>query len=112
MVVTIIDEMLVKNIHTIHITTLVKRRVLMGFLPSPHLLTIIHQKIKAKLKVPQINHQVCTDTRDNPYGSISDINTHHKKLLNIVKNINPNNPEIPEMILIVPIISIFFHSIL
>lgn len=110
MQVKTIDEILVKNIHIIHIKILTNNNVFIGLDQSPHFEITIHQNINAKLNDHQINHHVCTETNDNQYGSINDINTHPRKLLNIEKNIKPKSHEIPEIIFIVPIISIFFHS--
>lgn len=108
-VVKTIDEILVKNIHTIHIITFIKSNVLTGFFHTHHLLINNHQTINQKLKNHHINHHISTDTKESQYGSIKDIKTHHKKLLNIEKNISPNNQEIHDITFIVQIKSIFFH---
>lgn len=87
-VVRIIDVMLVKNIQTIHRITLTRSNVFIGFFQSHHFVIKSPQIINQKLKNHQINHQTSTDTKESQYGSISDIKTQPRKLLNIEKNIN------------------------
>lgn len=87
------------------------KSVFIGFFPSHHFDMRRPQTINPELKNPQINHQTSTLTSDNPYGSISDINTPQRKLLKRVKKIKALSPEIERIILIVPARSIFFpHS--
>jgi hypothetical protein len=99
----------VKKIQFVHIIIFTIKSVFIGFFPSHHFDMRSPHTINPELKNPQINPQTSTLTRDNPYGSISDINTPHKKLLNRVKNIKALSPEIERIILIVPDRSIFFH---
>lgn len=100
----------VKNIALIHMAILTMNMVLSGDFPSHFFAIHIPPAIKQILSAPRINPHVCTDTRDNPYASISDINTPPRKLLNVVKKISPTSPGIPMTTFTVPFISIPFFA--
>lgn len=109
-VVNMMELMLVKKIHTVHVTEFIKSSVLRGFSPSHHFVISNPHIINQRLKNPQMNPHTSTDTRESPYGSIRDINTHPRKLLNIEKNIRAKSPPILLTIFIVPARSIFLCS--
>jgi hypothetical protein len=84
--------------------------VLSGLWPSHFFEIIIPAMINAKLTIPKIIPHVSTDTNRSPYGSINDINTPHRKLLNVVKKIRANSHGIALMIRRVSFMLIFLFG--
>lgn len=84
--------------------------MLSGFFQSHFFEIIIPAPIKARLTTPKIIPHVSTDTNNNPYGSISDINTPPRKLLNVVKKIRANSHGIALMVRRVSLILSFLFG--
>lgn len=102
------DGCITNQIHVDHDMRFILNMVFNGFFPSPNLDIITPQSMNAKLSTHRINPHFCTETSESPYASIRAMNTHPRKLLNVVKKMSANIPGIWFMILIVPFTSIFF----
>lgn len=102
--IRIADGCIVKYIQVIHIHILTINIVLSGFFPSHFLAINIPAAINARLATANIIHRVCTGTSNSPYGSMSAINTHQRKLLNVVKKISANSHGISWMVAMVSLI--------
>ena len=61
-----IEDITGKSMQIVHIMALTRRRVLMGFLPSPYFPTIIPQTINPMLVIARTVPQISTDTRESP----------------------------------------------
>lgn len=61
-----IDGCMVKNIHTVHVMTLMRRSVLSGLFPSQNREMMIPPAIIATLRHHQIIPHVCTETSERP----------------------------------------------
>ena len=105
-----IDGTTGKNIQIAHMIALTRRRVLTGLFPRPYFPTTIPPAMNPTLVRARTVPQISTDTSESPYASMSDMNIPPRKLLNIAKNIIAKSPDIPAIIRIVPLRSIFLSS--
>lgn len=108
---TPVRMMLGTEVNMIHIdqaTILVISSDLTGFFPSPYRDTMSPPMMNPTLVIARIIHHVSTLTSERLYASMSAMNIPPRKLFIIAKNIIANSHDIPAMIRMVPIMSIFF----
>ncbi len=77
---------------TIHMTTLASRSVRTGLRPRPRRATAIPPTMKPRLVMAIRMPHASTDISVRPYGSISDMNTPPRKLLNVENSRSANSP--------------------
>lgn len=102
-----IEETIGKSIQVDQRMILTKRSVLTGLVPSPYLDTSIPPAMNPVLVTASMIPHASTETIESPYASMSAMNTHARKLLNIAKNIIAKSPDIPAMMRIVHLRSRF-----
>ena len=101
-----ISERIGKRIVTIHITTFASNSVRTGFAPRPRRATTIPPTMNPRLVNAIRMPHASTDISVSPYGSISDMNTPPRKLLNVENSSSANSPGTSPTARIAPAMSI------